>query len=96
MASPSAKYSNSARSITSARARVTTVVGAQSTRATTTGINTAAVAIRFQVMKGESREMLPQHYITLGAELMRRIVVCFARLVAYPCGVCKGGLEQSA
>src|ERR1700722_6657184 len=68
MASPSAKYSKSARNITSANTNATTMVEAQSTRLTTTGINTAAVATLFQVMKDKSPVLVPEHYITLRGE----------------------------
>src|SRR5450755_3010533 len=54
MASPSAKYSKRARSMTSASASATTAVEPHNTRPTTTGMSTAAVTILFQVMKGES------------------------------------------
>src|ERR1700722_9918299 len=68
MASPSTKYSKSASSITSAITSATTMVEPQSTRPTTTGINTAAVATLFQVMKDESPVLVPEHYITLRGE----------------------------
>src|ERR1700741_3350967 len=57
MASPSAKYSNSASTIIKASARASHAVEAHSTSPTTTGIRTTAVATRFQVMKRKS----PQH-----------------------------------
>src|ERR1700686_5345278 len=68
IASPSAKYSKSARSITSASTSATTMVEPHKTRLTTTGINTAAVATLFQVTKDESPVLVPEHYITLRPE----------------------------
>src|SRR5260370_28269263 len=56
MASPSAKYSNSASSVTSATASATIAVEPHTTKPTTNGINTAAVATRFQVIEKESPE----------------------------------------
>src|SRR6266404_4415757 len=54
MASPSAKYSNSASTIISASTSATHAVEPHSTSPTTNGIKTTAVATRFQVMKKES------------------------------------------
>src|ERR1700747_2422598 len=51
MASPNAKYSQSASTVTTAVAIATTHVGVNSTKPTTTGINTSAVATRFQVIQ---------------------------------------------
>src|SRR6202051_3546610 len=68
MASPNAKYSKSASNITSASTSATTMVEPHKTRLTTTGINTAAVATLFQVMKDESPVEEPKHYLTLGGE----------------------------
>src|ERR1700751_5586942 len=56
IASPSVKYSKIASRITNASATATSPVGAASTRLTTSGINTTAVATRFQVI-----ELLPRH-----------------------------------
>src|SRR5260370_41870597 len=56
MASPSAKYSTSASSVTSATASETIAVELPSTRPTTNGIKTTAVATRFQVIDRESPE----------------------------------------
>src|ERR1700733_11024695 len=44
------------------------MVEPHSTRPTTAGINTAAVATLFQVMKGTSPVLVPEHYIILRAE----------------------------
>src|SRR5258707_7439540 len=54
IASPSAKYSNSASTIISASASATHAVEPHSTRPTTNGIKMTAVATRFQVMEKES------------------------------------------
>src|SRR5260370_32007880 len=54
IASPSAKYSNSASSITRATASATIAVEPHTTKPTTNGISTAAVATRFQVIEKES------------------------------------------
>src|SRR5215467_9810398 len=51
MASPSAKYSCSAKSTTAVTATATHAVRAPSTRARTAGINTKAVAMRFKVIR---------------------------------------------
>src|SRR3954447_19180118 len=51
MASPIEKYSTIARIVTIANAAATHAVGANNTSPTTTGINTTAVATRFQVIK---------------------------------------------
>src|SRR5713226_2887343 len=56
MASPSAKYSNSASSVTSATATASNAVDPHKTIPTANGINTAAVATRFQVIEMESPE----------------------------------------
>src|SRR5580704_15541690 len=65
MASPSAKYSKSARRMTSARPTAIAPVEPHKTRITTHGIRTAAVATRFQVIeKGSLDESLaPSHHI---------------------------------
>src|SRR6266478_2121478 len=57
MASPRAKYSNSASTMISASARATQAVDAHNTSPTTNGIKTTAVATRFQVIAKES----PRH-----------------------------------
>src|SRR5262245_5050381 len=54
MASPRAKNSNSASTITRVMPRATQEVGALVTRATTSGIRTAAVATRFHVIGGQA------------------------------------------
>src|ERR1700732_1922012 len=54
MASPSAKYSNSASTTISASTSATHAVEPHSTSPTTNGIKTTAVATRFQVMEKES------------------------------------------
>src|ERR1700686_1159218 len=54
MASPSAKYSQRASTIISPIASATSDVAHHSTTPTTIGINTTAVATRFQVMEKES------------------------------------------
>src|SRR6266481_7190684 len=65
MASPRAKYSNSASRVTKATARATIAVEPHSTRPTTTGISTAAVATRFHVIEQGSPGTLgaPSHHI---------------------------------
>src|SRR6266704_2358755 len=65
MASPRAKYSNSANRVTRARVIATIAVGPHNTRPTTTGISTAAVATRFQVIAMESpeKEQASSHHI---------------------------------
>src|SRR6266571_2536210 len=65
MASPSAKYSNSASSVTSATASASNAVEPHKTSPTAKGINTAAVATRFQVIEMESpKKSLPSsHHI---------------------------------
>src|SRR5260370_6936506 len=65
MASPRAKYSNSASRVTKATARATIAVGPHNTRPTTTGISTAAVATRFHVIEEESpeKEQASSHHI---------------------------------
>src|SRR5712672_3962656 len=54
MASPSAKYSNSASTMIRASTSATHAVEPHSTSPTTNGIRTTAVATRFQVMKKKS------------------------------------------
>src|SRR5882672_3303129 len=51
IASPNAKYSQSASTVITAVATATTHVGVNNTIPTTTGINTSAVATRFQVIQ---------------------------------------------
>src|SRR5436309_379961 len=63
MASPRAKYSNSASRVTKATARATIAVEPHNTRPTTTGISTAAVATRFHVIEEESPEKEQLHLI---------------------------------
>src|SRR5216683_101786 len=65
MASPRAKYSNSASRVTKATARATIAVEPHNTRPTTTGISTAAVATRFHVIEEESpeKEQASSHHI---------------------------------
>src|SRR6267378_8304563 len=59
IASPNAKYSQSANTVITAVAMATAHVGANSTNPTTTGINTSAVATRFQVMQTVLTGRLP-------------------------------------
>src|SRR5437870_5061980 len=54
IASPKAKYSNSASIVTNPTASATIAVDPHSTIPTTNGINTTAVATRFQVIEMES------------------------------------------
>src|SRR5712691_4368525 len=54
IASPSAKYSNNASSVTNPTANATIAVDPHNTVPTTNGISTAAVATRFQVIKKDS------------------------------------------
>src|SRR5260370_28507076 len=54
MASPKAKYSKSASSVTNATANATIAVEPHKTIPTANGISTAAVATRFQVIEKES------------------------------------------
>src|SRR6266702_100871 len=65
MASPRAKYSNSASRVTRARAIATIAVEPHNTRPTTKGISTAAVATRFHVIEEESpeKEQASSHHI---------------------------------
>src|SRR5260370_20315021 len=56
IASPRAKYSNNASIVTSATASATIAVEPHTTKPTTNGINTAAVATRFQVIEKDSPE----------------------------------------
>src|SRR5713226_9009284 len=55
-ASPSAKYSNSASSVTNATASASRVVEPHNTSPTAKGISTAAVATRFHVIEKNSPE----------------------------------------
>src|SRR6266436_3620859 len=64
IASPKAKYSNSASIVTSATARASSAVDPHSTIPTTNGINTTAVATRFQVIEKDSPENRGLHLIT--------------------------------
>src|SRR5882757_7570163 len=59
IASPNAKYSQSANTVITAVATATAAVDANSTNPTTTGINTSAVATRFQVMQTVLTGRLP-------------------------------------
>src|SRR5216684_1265804 len=59
MASPNAKYSHSASNAIIAVATATTTVDVYSTKTTTTGINTAAVATRVQVIQTVLTGRLP-------------------------------------
>src|ERR1700676_3996815 len=65
MASPREKYSNSASTTTRASASATHAVEQNTTRPTTNGIRTAAVATRFQVIGRKSPGGLatPSHHI---------------------------------
>src|SRR5260370_25538397 len=58
-APPNAKYSQSASTVITAVATATTQVGVNNTIPTTTGINTNAVATRFQVMQTVLTGRLP-------------------------------------
>src|ERR1700739_2069892 len=59
IASPNAKYSQSASTVITAVATATAHVGVNNTNPTTTGINTSAVATRFQVMQTVLTGRLP-------------------------------------
>src|SRR5580692_8044927 len=59
IASPSAKYSQSASTVITAVTTATAHVGVNNTNPTTTGINTSAVATRFQVMQTVLTGRLP-------------------------------------
>src|SRR6266705_1617224 len=74
MASPRAKYSNSASRVASATARATIAVEPHNTRPTTTGISTAAVATRFHVIGEESpeKEQASSHHIEWNKSRSRR------------------------
>src|SRR5258708_30333544 len=78
MASPSAKYSNSASSVTSATASATIAVEPHNTKPTTNGISTAAVATRFQVIEKESPQKLQasSHHIERNKSLDRHFCLC--------------------
>src|SRR6267143_5058652 len=56
IASPKAKYSNNASNVTSPTASATIAVDPHNTIPTTNGINTPAVATRFQVIEMDSPE----------------------------------------
>src|SRR5258705_1581727 len=74
IASPNAKYSQSASTVITAVATATAAVDANNTSRTTTGINTSAVATRFQVMQTALTGRLPtpsQHESRFPAELYR-------------------------
>src|SRR5712692_346139 len=58
IASPRAKYSNNASMVTRATASATIAVEPHTTKPTTNGISTAAVATRFQVIEKESPQKL--------------------------------------
>src|SRR5712664_3727214 len=74
IASPSAKYSNSASSVTRATASATIAVEPHTTKPTTNGISTAAVATRFQVIEKESPEksQASSHHIERNKSRPRR------------------------
>src|SRR6266487_2083142 len=74
MASPRAKYSNSASRVTRARAIATIAVEPHNTRPTTKGISTAAVATRFHVIEEESpeKEQASSHHIEWNKSRSRR------------------------
>src|SRR5207245_9266866 len=76
MASPSAKYSKSASSVTRAMANETNAVEPDSTRPTTIGINTAAVTTRFQVIEKDSPEntQAPSHHIERNKSRTRNLI----------------------
>src|SRR6266436_5686038 len=59
IASPNAKYSQSASTVITAVATATTAVDVNNTNPTTTGISTSAVATRFQVMQTVLTGRLP-------------------------------------
>src|SRR6266404_4310222 len=65
IASPSAKYSNSASIVTNPTANATIAVEPHKTIPTTNGISTAAVATRFQVIEKDSPKIsrLSSHHI---------------------------------
>src|SRR2546425_8181463 len=74
MASPRAKYSNSANSVTNATASAMIAVEAHKTRPTTKGISTTAVATRFHVIEEESpeKEQASSHHIEWNKSRSRR------------------------
>src|SRR5271169_5507690 len=74
IASPNAKYSHNASTVIAAVATATTHVGVNSTIPTTTGINTSAVATRFQVIQTVLIPTIPrpnQNVAGLPSELYR-------------------------
>src|SRR5690242_3770542 len=73
MASPRAKNSKSARRMTSAMPRATKAVEPKNTSATTAGINTTAVATRFQVIEMDSPDesRVLSHHISRKKSRMR-------------------------
>src|SRR5882762_7545661 len=74
IASPNAKYSQSANTVITAVATATAHVGVNNTVPATTGINTSAVATRFQVMQTVLTGRLPnpsQNESGFPAELYR-------------------------
>src|SRR6266581_6140631 len=81
MASPRAKYSNSASRVTRARAIATIAVEPHNTIPTANGISTAAVATRFHVIEEESpeKEQASSHHIEWNKSRSRTktvILVC--------------------
>src|SRR6202158_6061871 len=88
MASPSAKYSKSASSVTRATASATIAVNPPTTKPTTNGIKTTAVATRFQVIEKESPQKLQasSHHIERNKSRKRSrtdILVCANHGAAY-------------
>src|ERR1700682_2302400 len=88
MASPSAKYSKSASSVTRATASATIAVEPHTTKTTTNGIKTTAVATRFQVIGKESPQKLQasSHHIERNKSRKRSrtdILVCANHGAAY-------------
>src|SRR6266567_8876307 len=74
MASPKAKYSNSASRLTRARAIATIAVEPHKTIPTANGISTAAVATRFHFIEEESpeKEQASSHHIEWNKSRSRR------------------------
>src|SRR5229473_5370928 len=71
IASPSAKYSNSASTIIRASASATHAVEPHSTSPTTNGINTTAVATRFQVIWKESPRRTARRRLTVESRKLK-------------------------
>src|SRR5438876_1014588 len=78
IASPSVKYSNRASSVTNPTASAKIAVDPHNTIPTTNGINTTAVATRFQVIEMESPRNRGLHLITLREINHARDVLCGA------------------